>query len=232
MRFFFTTLIAASMLFLAGCKDGDLAAILDHIHGGASVAVDPTTGAITPSVSVNIKDANGRILFRAEGGVPVSKYQVRILMAQGAKRIEPVPSNRSIYRAVDECGNARAVSMAAESLDVQVTPSMREQFRNIILFRDRRYVRNSRPVERVIEKVQCSAAYLPIADVVDAPPVFQPPIATTIPEPNVDFPDIAPTAPTSDKKKVSSLETRVSLLEGQMSQLLQMASRIEAKVNK
>ncbi len=227
-----TCLIVASMIFLTGCKDGDVNAILDHIHGGVGVAVDPVTGAITPSVSINVKDANGRVLFRAEGGVPVSKYQVRRLMAQGAKRIDPVPSNRSVYRAVDECSNARAVAMAAESLDVQVTPSMREQFRNIVLFRDRRYVRNSRPAERFIEKVECHAGNLGLGEVVNIPPNTPNTTAQIPQEPNVDFPDIVPTSPATDKKKVSSLETRVSLLEGQMAQLIQMASRIEAKVNK
>lgn len=234
--------VLTAMLMLPGCKDGDMAAILDHIHGGATVAVDPLTGAITPSVSVNIKDANGRILFRAEGGVPVDKNMARRLMARGAHHFDvAAPTNRYVFetatRSVDNpCGGSRVVTYRAaedplaEVVDISVTPSMREQLRNMILFRDRRYIRNSRPVERVIERTTKYAECLPdINQPINTS--FTTTETNTAPNssPTADptFPDIAPT----EAKKVSSLNVRVSALEGQVATLLQMASRIESKLN-
>lgn len=237
MRSLYLVVPLLFMFALTGCNQADLTAFFSHVQGGGSIAVDPVTGAITPSVSVNIKDAHGQVLFRAEAGQPVSKELVHRLIANGARSIVHVSSftaSRRMVSRADPCGEARAVTYRepiAETVDLQVTPSVREQLRNIVLLRDRRYVRNSRPVERVLEKAQRFACLIPDASVIDstAPDTTgssTAPINTSVD--TTSFPDIAPATKSGAPPK--SLDDRVSMLENEVSQLLLIASRLESKM--
>ncbi len=219
-------------LCLPGCKDGDLETVLSHISGGASVTVDPVTGAITPGIAVNIKDSTGRTLYRAEAGVPVTRDQVRALVRRGAKSVtvaqiryvtrstdaySPTQFSRYVVgdRIVEEdvCGTrsvTRAVALD-DGVDLHVTPSMREQVRNIFMLRDRRYIRNSRPVERVFERAVC---YAP-AEVVTIPVVTTTTSTTQIPEPSA-----GPPAGVINEDKSLSLATRVDRMEDNMAKIM------------
>lgn len=235
MRSLYLVVPLLFMFALSGCNDADMATFFSHVQGGGSIAVDPATGAITPSVSVNIKDVHGQVLFRAEAGQPVSKEIVHRLIANGARSIVHVSSftaSRRMVSRADPCApETRSVTYRAEpiaeTVDLQVTPSLREQLRNIVLFRDTRYVRNSRPVERVLEKAQRFAPLIPDAQIIDASTDVNdspaPPPAT-----NASFPDIAPATKSGASPK--SLDDRVASLENEVSQLLLIASRLEAKL--
>jgi hypothetical protein len=227
-------ILVIGLLCFSGCDSAD---IMNHVQGGVSVNVDPITGAITPNVSVVIKDARGRTLHHIDAGVPVTPAEQRAFYRAGGRAVSTCPSCResltNSFKGV-QAAQARALAMCpdekgglvrsiesgpiAEAVEIRVTPSMREQLRNIVMLRDRTYIRNNRPVERALERAAQCAILESVPAVVSTPAA--PPATPQIPS----FDPGGFSIPAD--KAVNTLDARVEALERDVKKIL---AAVEAK---